>query len=188
MRNILLRENKIDQDKEHFWIIGLTTSHKISHIEWVSMGSVNNTVVKPMNVFRVAVLKGAVKTILVHNHPSGSLKPSAPDKDVTDRLIQVGRIIEIEVLDHLIITPTSYMSFANLGLMAELQDSTAWKPVYEIEAEIRKEEQALRKEAVRLAGENKAIDIAKKLIKQGLDINAIVEATGLSQVDIKKLG
>ncbi|MFZ6013070.1 MAG: JAB domain-containing protein, partial [Bacteroidota bacterium] len=61
MQDILLREESIDQDKEHFWMIGLATNNTILYIELVSLGSVNATVVEPMNVFRVAVLKNASK-------------------------------------------------------------------------------------------------------------------------------
>jgi len=71
MQKVLLRENKIDRHKEHFWIIGLNLANKILFIELVCMGSVKAATVEPMNVFRVAVMKNAVKVILVHNHPSG---------------------------------------------------------------------------------------------------------------------
>jgi len=100
MQRILLRENKIDRDKEHFWIIGLANDNKILYIELVSLGSYQSTIVEPINVFRVAVQKNAVKAILVHNHPSGELRPTQEDKDITDRLIQVGRIIiKVDIVD-----------------------------------------------------------------------------------------
>ena len=128
MQKILLRENKIDQEKEHLWIIGMNHKSKILYIELVSMGSVNTTTVEPMNVFRVAVLKGAIKAILIHNHPSGELKPSERDQDITDRLIQVGRIINIDVIDHLIITTKSFLSFVDTGLFKQLRESLKWVP------------------------------------------------------------
>ena len=109
MRHILLRDNKIDREKERFWLICLAKNNLISNIELVSLGSVDATIVKPMNVFRVAVMKGAVKVILCHNHPSGNLVPSAEDRDLTDRLLQVGRILNIEVIDHLVITTQTYI-------------------------------------------------------------------------------
>ena len=108
MQEILLREEKIDQEKEHLWMIGLALNDRILYIEMVSMGSVKATTVEPINVYRVAVLKGAVKVIMIHNHPSGELKPSEADKDVTDRLIQVGRILDIKLINHLIISTSSY--------------------------------------------------------------------------------
>ena len=124
MQKVLRRENKIDREKEHFWIIGLATNNRIMFIELVSMGSVDATIVKPMNVFRVAVLKGATKAILVHNHPSGEMKPSIDDNDTTDRLIQVGRILSIKVIDHLIISLKSFLSYGKIGLLEELNLST----------------------------------------------------------------
>lgn len=90
MQKILLREQKIDQNREHLWVIGLENNHRILFIELVSLGTVNQTLVKPMEVFSLALQKRAVKIILCHNHPSGELKPSAADKDITDKLIQVG--------------------------------------------------------------------------------------------------
>jgi DNA repair protein RadC len=130
MQEILLREEKIDQEKEHFWMIGLNPVNRILYIELVSMGSVRATTVEPMNVFRIAVLKGAVNVIMVHNHPSGQVMPSEQDKDLTDRLIQVGRILNILVSDHIIISLKSYFSFANIGLMGELAQSTKWVPEF----------------------------------------------------------
>ncbi|MFZ1181629.1 MAG: JAB domain-containing protein [Herbaspirillum sp.] len=103
MQRILLRENKIDREKEHFWIIGMDMADYILCIELVSLDSVKSTVVEPMNVYRFAVMKNAVRVFAVHNHPGGNLTPSPHDRDTTDRLIQVGRILGIVMEDHLII-------------------------------------------------------------------------------------
>ena len=215
MQKILLRENKIDRDKEHFWIIGLNVSSKILFIELVSMGSVKASTVEPMNVFRVAVLKNAVKVILIHNHPSNEVKPSINDKNLTDRLIQVGRILDIEVIDHLIITLRSYLSFEDIGLMSELRKSTEWLPAFELIERVKKEEAKIRKEAVMAAKEKglmegekigekrgikkgreegekigekrKAIEIAKALKEKGIDPTVIAETSGLTKKEIEKL-
>ena len=199
MQKVLRRENKIDQDKEHFWIIGLASNNKALFIELVSIGSVSKTIVEPMNVFRVAILKNAVNVILVHNHPSLELTPSANDKDITDRLIQVGRIIHVAVIDHLIITPTSFLSFTDIGLFEELKQSMKWMPPFEIVEKIRKEEQKLRKEAVKLAEEQgikkgkkegekrKAVEMAKVMKSEGELIEKIAKYTQLSIEEIKKL-
>lgn len=149
MQRILLRENKIDREKEHFWIVGLNESLVLLYIELVSMGSVRSTLVEPMNVFRVAILKGATRVIAVHNHPSGNMKPSEDDKECTDRLIQVGKIIAIMVEDHMIISPNTYMSFKNLGMMDELEKSIKYVPTYQLIEKIRKEEKGIRDEAVK---------------------------------------
>ena len=209
MRHILLRDNKIDREKEHFWLVCLANNNLIVNIELVSLGSVNATTVKPMNVFRVAVLKGAVKVILCHNHPSGEMRPSEADKDLTDRLIQVGRILNIEVIDHLIISTKTYMSFSDTGLMNKLRESTKWIPQFELIERIRKEEKKLREEAVAIekekikAEKEKAVklerekakkaliaekqSIAKAMKNKNMPIEEIIEITGLTEKDIKKL-
>jgi DNA repair protein RadC len=199
MQEILLREEKIDQEKEHFWMIGLATNNRILYIELVSLGSVKATTVEPMNVFRVAVMKGAVNVIMAHNHPSGELIASAADQDLTDRLIQVGRILNIQVIDHLIISTQSYISFADEGIMQELQQSIKWVPEFEIVDRIRKEEKKIREEAVREA-EVKGIEkgkvegllegkiaIAREMKVNGYSVADIIKLTGLRKEEIEKL-
>lgn len=191
MQEILLREEKIDQEKEHFWMIGLAQNNRILYIELVSLGSVKATKVEPMNVYRVAVLKGAVNVIMAHNHPSGELKPSDEDKDITDRLVQVGLVLNIKVIDHMIISVKSYLSFADIGLLAELEQSTKWVPQYQLIERIRKEEKKLRDEALQLEREKtinkRNLEIAKAGLKKGLLIELISELTGLSKEEIEKI-
>jgi DNA repair protein RadC len=210
MQDVLLREEKIDQEKEHFWMVGLAQNNRILYIELVSMGSVKATTVEPMNVFRVAVLKGAVNVILAHNHPSGELKPSDADKDLTDHLIQVGLILNIKVIDHLIISVKSYLSFGDTGLLAELELSTKWVPQYQLIERIKKEEKKIRDQALKLEREKakedkvkavkkakekgliegeyrKAIEMAKSGLKKGLTIEMISELTGLTKDEIEKI-
>lgn len=146
MQRVLLRENKIDQEKEHLWIIGMNQRGYILYIELIALGTYKSVNIEPMNVFRVAVMKNASRVILVHNHPSGSLTPSEDDKDTTDRLIQVARILNIELTDHLIITPRSYISFRTTRLMEELEQSLKYVPPYQVVERIRKEEKQIAKE------------------------------------------
>ena len=191
MQDILLREEKIDQEKEHFWMIGLANNNRILYIELVSLGSVNATTVEPMNVFRVAVLKGAIKVIMAHNHPSGEMEPSEADKDLTDRLIQVGRILNIGVIDHMILSAGSYLSFLDIGLLEELEQSIKWVPQYELIERIRKEEKKIRTEAVKLERERsikkRNIEIAREMKKAKEPIEKIIKYTGLTQSEIAKL-
>ena len=104
-----------------------------------------------MNVFRIAVMKGSAKAIMVHNHPGGDLQPSPADKDLTDRLVQVGIILDIPVLDHMIIPANFYLSFLDLEIMDELLKSTKWMPQFELINRIRAEEKKIRAEAARKA-------------------------------------
>ena len=191
MQRVLCRENKIDQDKQHFWIIGLAINNKALFIELVSFGSIKANVVEPINVFRVAILKNAVKVILVHNHPSSELTASEEDKDLTDRLIQVGRIIEVEVIDHLIITVRDFVSFVNLGLFEQLKKSLKWVPPYKIIEMIKKEERAIRKQAIEVAletGEKIGVKkVAYAMKQKGINLQTITEISGLSIKEIEKL-
>ncbi|MCX8665228.1 MULTISPECIES: JAB domain-containing protein [unclassified Gilliamella] len=159
MQRVLLRDNQIDQEKEHLWMIGMNQAGYILYIELIALGSYKSVDVEPMNVFRVAVMKNASRVILVHNHPSGSLMPSEADKDITDRLIQVGRILNINLIDHLIITPKTYISFRSTKLMDELEQSLKYVPTYQVVERIRKEEKLIAKE--KLAVANSKAKIAK---------------------------
>lgn len=180
MQKILLREQKIDQDREHFWIIGLANNLRLLFIELIGLGTVNQVLVNPMEVFSFALQKRAVQIMLCHNHPSGELKPSDADKDTTDRMIQVGRIVNTPVLDHLIISNKSYVSFKNMGLMEELAQSVKYVPPYELVDRI-------RKEALAIGAKNNSIEIAKELKRRNMPVDAIVEITGLTVEEINAL-
>lgn len=180
MQRVLLRENKIDQDREHFWVIGLANNNRLLFIELVSKGTVNSTLVKPMEVFSLALQLRAVKIMLVHNHPSGELQPSEEDKDTTDRLIQVGNIVNLEVLDHLIISQKSYLSFSDIGLMNQLRHSKKFVPTYELI------EQA-KEDAEKAAKRNNTIEIAKEFKRNGIDDEVIAAGTGLPLEEVKSL-
>lgn len=184
MQKILLRENKIDRNREHFWTISLDSANKILNIELVSMGSVTQTIVEPMEAFSVPLQKRAVRIVLVHNHPSGNLKPSEGDRDVTDRLIQVGRILRTPVLDHLIITEKTYFSFKDVGLLQELEKSTKYMTAYELKRRYQKE--ALEKGNVE-GKKEKAIEMAKVMKKKGEPMEKIMEYTGLSSRVINRI-
>ncbi len=180
MQKVLLRENKIDQNREHFWVIGLENNNRILFIELISLGTVNKTLAEPMEVFSFALQKRAVKIILCHNHPSGELKPSDADKDISDRLIQVGIIVDTEVVDHLIISTKSYLSFVDIGLLDELKKSTKYVPKYVLE-------QRIKKEATEIAEKKKTIEIAKAFKRSGLNNELIAENTGLSLEEVENL-
>ncbi|GAL84521.1 DNA repair protein RadC [Sporocytophaga myxococcoides] len=184
MQEILLREKKIDRNKEHFWTIGLANNNQILYIELISLGGTSKTIVEPMQVFRVGVLKGAVKMLLVHNHPSGDLIPSEQDKDITDRLLQVGIILDIQVIDYLIISEKSFTSFLDIGLLDILKKSNKYVPAFELEARIRKEAEALGEERGKYI---RNVEIAKELKKKGLGDQVIAEVTGLSIGEVEEL-
>jgi len=90
-------------DREHFRVVILNTKNQVLAVETVSVGSLNSSLVHPREVFKPAVLKSAAAVILLHNHPSGDPTPSGEDLEITRRLAEAGKLIGIEVLDHIII-------------------------------------------------------------------------------------
>ena len=109
--------DKVDRDKEHFFVFHVDTRNKLKIMELVSVGVLNNTVVHPREVFTRAVGKRSASIFIAHNHPSGSIEPSADDVNVTNKLCEAGYILSIPVLDHIIYTADGFYSFKQNGLM-----------------------------------------------------------------------
>jgi DNA repair protein RadC len=106
-----------DDDKEHVWMVFLNTKHHyLMHTE-VSVGSQTASLVHPREVFGPAVREGAHSILLAHNHPSGEPNPSLEDRDLTRRLAECGKLLGIEVLDHVIVGSGSgrWFSFRDAG-------------------------------------------------------------------------
>lgn len=102
---------------EEFWIIYLNNSNKILHKNQLSKGSMTGTLVDVRLVLKTALDFGALSLILIHNHPSGTLKPSHQDKDITKKLKIAAQSLDIKVLDHIIVTEKEYYSFADEGIL-----------------------------------------------------------------------
>lgn len=103
--------------KEHFKSLLLDVKGRIIFVDEVSIGDLSQTPVHPREVFKTAIKKSAASVILVHNHPSGDPSPSAEDISLTERLVSVGKLMGIKVLDHIIIGDGEYYSFAGSGRM-----------------------------------------------------------------------
>ena len=108
-----IRESK----KEHFVVFFLDSRNQQIHREIISVGTINASLVHPREVFEPAVKHLAVQVILCHNHPSGDLDPSEDDLMVNKRLAESGKLLGIEVLDHIIVTKDSFSSFKENGLL-----------------------------------------------------------------------
>lgn len=115
LREVLKAEDSLDQDKEHFWAIGLNAQNRIKYIDLVHLGAVNNCPCAPMEVFRRACIAGVASLIVAHNHPSGHCQPSREDHTATRRLVDAGKVLGIKLLDHIIIGGQSYYSFSDDG-------------------------------------------------------------------------
>ncbi len=96
--------------KEFFQVLMLNTKNEIIMVDNVAVGNLNSAIVHPREVFSRAIKKSAASVILIHNHPSGNPQPSREDIDLTQRLMEAGKIIGIEVLDHIIIGDGNFIS------------------------------------------------------------------------------
>ncbi len=96
--------------KEHLRGLYLNSHNRIIHDEVISIGTINTNIVHPREVFRPAIEYSAVALVLAHNHPSGTAMPSAQDIEITEQLIHAGKILGINVLDHIIITKDTFTS------------------------------------------------------------------------------
>jgi DNA repair protein RadC len=103
--------------KEHFVVLLLNARHEMQCRETVSIGSLNASIVHPREVFLAAILHSAASVVLVHNHPSGDPEPSEEDLSITRRLVQVGDLVGIGVLDHVIVAERGVVSLRSRGLL-----------------------------------------------------------------------
>ena len=106
-----------DHPHEVFAVVFLNRANKINHFEIVSQGGITGTVADPRIILKKALDEEAVGIILCHNHPSGSLKPSKADEDLTLKIKQAAQFFDIKVLDHIIVSEEGYYSFADDGII-----------------------------------------------------------------------
>jgi DNA repair protein RadC len=110
-QGLLRLEDAIDRDKEHFYVMHLDIRQRIKLVELVSLGTLTGSLVHPRETFRRAVLHGSASIIVAHNHPSGAVTPSDEDMKVTQLLLEAGKLLGINFLDHIIFTTSSFYSF-----------------------------------------------------------------------------
>ena len=109
---VLKAEARDDRMKEHFWGVYLDARNTITRIELIHLGTLNANLVHPRETFRPAIVSSAASLIVLHNHPSDDCEPSEDDLNVTKRLVEAGKILGIELLDHIIINlKNKYFSF-----------------------------------------------------------------------------
>jgi DNA repair protein RadC len=106
-----------DNAHEEFWVLFLNRANVVTGKHCVSSGGMTGTVVDPKMIFKAALDAKAVSIILCHNHPSGNVKPSQQDLDLTKKITAAGKLIEIAVLDHVIVSQHAFFSFADEGMM-----------------------------------------------------------------------
>lgn len=125
---ILLNSSKLTADylqmkignkkEEHFMILYFDSKNKLINEE-ISIGILNASLVHPREVFKTAIKNNAAQIIIAHNHPSGDFKPSSDDQITTKRLIDVGKLIGISVIDHIVVSTSGYFSFKDNGIISD---------------------------------------------------------------------
>ncbi len=111
MKNILKREGRIGQNREHFWVIGLTQDDHVLFVELLNLGHFDRYAIESSDVFQIAIAKGAERIIIVRNDPSNHLDVLEADRDMFEHLVVAGELIGKTVADYLIFCETDYYSF-----------------------------------------------------------------------------
>jgi DNA repair protein RadC len=103
--------------KEFFYVLFLNRANKVMGYSKISEGGITGTVADPRIILQLALMAGASALVLCHNHPSGGLKPSRQDEELTERIKQAAKYLDITVMDHVILSEEGYLSFADEGLL-----------------------------------------------------------------------
>jgi DNA repair protein RadC len=174
MRQILMRENKLSRAREHLWTIGLNEEFKMLFVELIAFGIPAKDQVQPTEIYKLPIQKDAKYLYLCHNRKTDDMSAQDDDKALTDRMIQVGRIIGITVFDHIVINARAedHLSYNAIGLMDELRKSLLWVPAYEQVEMIKK----MQKE-----------QIARKMKLDNIPVEQIAKFTGLTLEEIERL-
>ncbi|MBZ0283155.1 MAG: DNA repair protein RadC [Anaerolineae bacterium] len=117
LQALLVLEDEVDREKEHFWVFQLDTRHRIKALELVSLGILNASLVHPREVFTRAIASLCNGILVAHNHPSGDPTPSQDDLLITKRLKDAGILLDIPLIDHIICTEDNFLSFKDQGLI-----------------------------------------------------------------------
>ena len=171
-KDILNYEKYELHDKEHFWVMGIDNAGFIVCIYIVALGGGNQVKLTAAEMLDIAVSLKSKKIILAHNHPSGNVEPSENDILTTNMLYHCCYPFGIEVLDHLIITIDKYGSLEELGIMDKVKNDTTYKQLDEVYTD---------------GQEKKAIEMAKKMLADDIDINIISKYTELTEEEIIKI-
>lgn len=116
MKPIYSQNDELDKEREQLYLIGLDTRNNIKTIDLISVGTINETLISQREVYRTALIKNCVSIILVHNHPSQETVPSQADIEATAKLKEAGKILGVNLLDHLIYTDSGYQSLKEMGI------------------------------------------------------------------------
>lgn len=111
-----LKKDFFEKNKEYLYLLSLDSRNKIISKDLISIGTLNETLIHPREIFKTALLKNAAGIILAHNHPSGDTSPSMEDLKVTEQVAKAGNIIGVNFIDHVIVSNTGFLSIKSLGI------------------------------------------------------------------------
>jgi DNA repair protein RadC len=111
----MIKTELADLPHEEFWLLLLNRANVMVGKHFMSKGGQAGTVIDPKMVFKIAIEHSAASMVLVHNHPSGNLKPSSSDVDITRKLVELGNLMEIKIFDHIIVHNNKFLSLADEG-------------------------------------------------------------------------
>lgn len=112
-----LRAKLQHKKEEVFMVIFLNSANKINHTEIISHGGLTGTVADPRVILKIALQHDATRLILCHNHPSGNTNPSRGDREITQKILEAARLLEITIMDHIIVGEDGHFSFADNGML-----------------------------------------------------------------------
>lgn len=113
----IIRDFIGDSDREKFVVLGLSTKNEPQLLQVVHTGSINASIVHPREVMKALILSNCTSCVISHNHPSNDVTPSPEDIDMTNRLVESGKILGIDILDHLVLGSDKFLSLKEKGYM-----------------------------------------------------------------------
>ena len=117
LRDLLLREDEVDQAKEHLYVIHLDIRSRVNMVELVTLGTLSSSLVHSRETFRRAIMQASASIIVGHNHTSGEVDPSDENLKVTKALFEAGKLLGIDLLDHIIFSRNAFFSFRENKIM-----------------------------------------------------------------------
>lgn len=182
-RDIIDYEEYELKGQEHFWVMGIDSTGYISSIYVAALGSENRVLVDPIDVFGLAISKGARSIILAHNHPNTKVKPtpSEADLDVTNQFYHACLNFNLTIIDHIIIADGCYYSFLESGDMEHIRQSLKYKQYNYIKHIIDDEKQKHGEHCKLIGHQKEKMEIAMKMLAEDEPIDKIELYTGLTK-------
>jgi len=182
---LLLRETAGDQHLEQIWTIALDKEGRMLGLDRVHLGSLSCLSTDVRDIFRIPLQKDASAVMLVHINLGSNVVPDDESIQFTEKLIQTGRLLNLPVLDHLLLSDKSYYSFAHSQLLHEMENSTRHLLLH---SSLKERNERINSEQAKAIGENnRNREIARNMKKSGASPEYIMQITGLSRASIAHL-